>query len=156
MVVPVLYIENLFPWPDEEKESHAQFVSRVKELRMAARWRIFREQRVAKERVNRRRKVETELLPVGLVLVRRKLHKQNLSKKLLPKFIGPFQVVKKLWPTTYLVEDLPALRKKNLNRRSSAHVCQIRRFHSRSDLEWDESEDVAVDALRHLRLHRAM
>lgn len=53
MVVPVLYIENLFPWPDEEKESHAHFVSRVKELRMAASWRIFREQRVAKERVNR-------------------------------------------------------------------------------------------------------
>ncbi|KAK4037543.1 hypothetical protein OUZ56_029575 [Daphnia magna] len=109
---------------------------------MAARIQIFRKQRIAKERVHKRRKVDTELLPGDLVLVRRKLHKKNLTKKLLPNFIGPLQVVKKVCLTTYLVEDLPALRKKNSQWWFNAHVCQIRRFHGRSDLEWDYSKDV--------------
>ncbi|KAI9552649.1 integrase core domain protein [Daphnia sinensis] len=142
---PVLFIENLFPWPDEEKESHSQILTCVADLRMAARVRILRKQRIMKERIDRRRKADTEVFPGDLVLVRRKPHKKNLTKKLLPKFIGPFQVVKKVCPTTYLVEDLPARWKKNSHRRFNAHVCQIRRFHDRSDLEWDESGDITVE-----------
>ncbi|KZS07399.1 Uncharacterized protein APZ42_028945 [Daphnia magna] len=138
---PFLFIVNLFPWPDEEKESHSQFLTRVADLRMAARVRILRKQRITKERDDRRRKVDTELLIGDLVLVRRKPHKKNLTKKWLPKVIGPFQVVKKVCPTTYSMEDFPALRKKNSHWWFNAHVCQIRRFHGRSDLEWDESED---------------
>ncbi|KZS19675.1 Uncharacterized protein APZ42_013835 [Daphnia magna] len=143
--LPVLLIENMFPCPDKEKESHSQFLTRIANLRMAAWVRILRKQRRAKEHVDRRRKVDTELLLGDLVLVRRKLHKKNLTKKLLPKFIGPFQVVKKVCPTTYLVEYLPARRKKNSHRWFNAHVCQIHQFHGRSDLEWDESEDITVD-----------
>jgi hypothetical protein len=39
------------------------------------------------------------------------------------------------------VEDLPARRKKKQFRRFNAHVCQIRRFHSREDVEWEAEED---------------
>jgi hypothetical protein len=56
----------------------------------------------------------------------------------LPKFVGPNQVVKKVSETTYLVEDLPARRKKTKFRRFNAHVCQIRRFHARDDVEWEQ------------------
>jgi hypothetical protein len=84
-----------------------------------------------------------------LVLVRRKgLKKKGKTKKFLPKFIGPFQVVKKVCPTTYLVEDLPALRRKKKYRRFNAHVVQIRKFHARDDVEWDdwpEEDTVDVD-----------
>jgi hypothetical protein len=38
--------------------------------------------------------------------------------------------VKKVCDTTYLVEDLPAKRKKTKFRRFNAHMCQIRRLPS--------------------------
>ncbi|KZR97188.1 putative Histone-lysine N-methyltransferase NSD2, partial [Daphnia magna] len=42
--LPVLFIENMFPWPDKEKESHSQFLTRIADLRMAARVQILRKQ----------------------------------------------------------------------------------------------------------------
>ncbi|KAI9551000.1 hypothetical protein GHT06_005556 [Daphnia sinensis] len=106
---PVLPVERLFPWPAEEQESHVDFLSRVHKLREAARLRILKKQRAF------------ELLPGDLVLVRRPPRKKGLTKKFLPKFTGPFQVVKKVSATTFLVEDLPAVRKKNSFRRFHAH-----------------------------------
>ncbi|KZR97793.1 putative Histone-lysine N-methyltransferase NSD2, partial [Daphnia magna] len=109
---PVLPVERLFPWPAEEQESHVDFLSRVHKLREAARLRILKKQRAVKERVDKRRRVQFELLPGDLVLVRRRPSKKGLTKKFLPKFTGSFQVVKKVSATTFLVEDLPAVKKK--------------------------------------------
>jgi hypothetical protein len=39
------------------------------------------------------------------------------------------------------VEDLPARWKKKEFRRFNAHVCQIRRFQARDDVEWEVEED---------------
>ena len=49
-------------------------------------------------------------------------------KKLLPKFIGPFQIVKQKGPLTFLVEDVPIARGPALWRRFKAHVSQMRPF----------------------------
>jgi hypothetical protein len=57
--------------------------------------------------------------------------------KFFPKFVGLYQVVKKVCETTYFVEDLPLRRKKKEFKRFDAHVCQIRRFHARDDVEWE-------------------
>jgi hypothetical protein len=57
----------------------------------------------------------------------------------LPKYIGPFQIVKKVAETTYLVEDLPSRRKRKKVRRFNAHVVQLKSFRARSD-EWHVSE----------------
>ena len=100
-----------------------------------------------KRLVDLRRRVVKDLFPGELVLVRRKLKKKGKTKKLLPKYIGPFQVVKKVCPTTYLVEDLPAQRKKKRFRRFNAHVVQIRKFHPRDDAEWDEWPDEPEDSI---------
>ncbi|KZR97982.1 Histone-lysine N-methyltransferase NSD2, partial [Daphnia magna] len=97
-------------------------------------------QRKVKERVDRSRRVTQDLRVGELVLVRRKLTKKGKTKKFLPKFVGPYQVVKKVCDTTYLVEDLPAKRKKTKFRRFNAHVCQIRRFHARDDVEWEQGD----------------
>lgn len=68
----------------------------------------------------------TQVLRVGeLVLVRRNLIKKGKTKKFLPEFVGPYQVVKKVCETTYLVEDWPANWKKKQFIRFNAHVCQI-------------------------------
>ncbi|KZS00001.1 putative Histone-lysine N-methyltransferase NSD2, partial [Daphnia magna] len=90
---------------------------------------------------------EFELLPGDLVLVRRRPRKKGLTKKFLLKFTGPFQVVKKVPATTFLVEDLPAVRKKNSFRRFHAHVCQFRRFNGRVDDEGDEDEQGIEDRM---------
>ncbi|KAI9558351.1 hypothetical protein GHT06_015104 [Daphnia sinensis] len=129
---PVLPVERLFPWPAEEQESHVDFLSRVHKLREAARLRILKKQRAVKDRVDKRRRVEFELLPGDLVLVRRR------------------PLVKKVSATTFLVEDLPAVRKKNSFRRFHAHVCQIRRFNGRVDDEWDEDEQGIEDRIDEL------
>ncbi|XP_057380292.1 uncharacterized protein LOC130702681 [Daphnia carinata] len=142
---PVLAIENLFPWPVEQQESHDVFSSRVSDLRTSVRLRILKKQRKVKERVDRTRRPEPELRRGDLVLVRRKPRKKNATKTFLPKFVGPFQVVRKVSETTYLVEDLPANRKRLTYRSFNAHCCQLRRFHGRTDAEWDESVSVEAD-----------
>jgi hypothetical protein len=89
---------------------------------------IVKKQEKVKRLVDLRRRVVKDLCPGELVIVRRKLKKKNKTKKLLPKYVGPYQVVKKVCPTTYLVENLPARRKKKfcvLTRVSVmfSHVC---------------------------------
>ncbi|EFX63076.1 hypothetical protein DAPPUDRAFT_335971 [Daphnia pulex] len=138
---PVMAQENKFPWPPERPEPYGIFARRVAEMREAARHKIVEKQKKGKDRVDRSRRVTQDLCVGELVLVRRKLIKKGKTKKFLPKFVGPFQVVKKLCETTYLVEDLPARRKKKQFRRFNAHVCQIRRFHTREDVEWEAEED---------------
>ncbi|XP_057377379.1 uncharacterized protein LOC130698711 [Daphnia carinata] len=49
----VLAIENLFPWPKNEQEPHATYLSCVSELRSSARLRIVEKQRKSKERTDR-------------------------------------------------------------------------------------------------------
>jgi hypothetical protein len=138
---PVMAQENKFPWPPERQEPYAVFAKRVADLREAARLRIIEKQQKVKERVDRSRRVTQELRVGELVLVKRNLTKKGKTKKFLPKFVGPYQVVKKVCETTYLVEDLPSRRKKTKFRRFNAHVCQIRRFHSREDVEWEQGDD---------------
>ena len=144
--LPFTTLENEFPWPKERPEPVNVFLSRVKEMRNAARLNIIEKQEKVKRLVDLRRRVVKDLFPGELVLVRRKLKKKGKTKKLLPKYIGPFQVVKKVCPTTYLVEDLPAQRKKKRFRRFNAHVVQIRKFHPRDDAEWDDWPDEPEDS----------
>ena len=136
--LPHTALENEFPWPESAPETYERFVERVQALRKSARIVIQQKQEKTRLLVNRRRRVVEDLHQGELVLVRRNLKKKDRTKKLLPKFIGPFQVVRKVCPTTYLVEDLPAKRRKKTFRRFQAHVVQIRRFHPREDNEWDD------------------
>ncbi|EFX69963.1 hypothetical protein DAPPUDRAFT_113139 [Daphnia pulex] len=106
---PVMAQENKFPWPPERQEPYAVFAKRVADLREAARLRIIEKQQRVKERIDRSRRVTQELRVGELVLVKRNLTKKGKTKKFLPKFVGPYQVVKKVCETTYLVEDIPFL-----------------------------------------------
>ena len=145
--LPFTTLENEFPWPKERPEPVNVFLSRVEEMRNAARLNIIEKQEKVKRLVDLRRRIVKDLYPGELVLVRRKLKKKGKTKKLLPKYVGPFQVVKKVCPTTYLVEDLPAQRKKKRFRRFNAHVVQIRKFHPREDAEWDDWPDEPEESI---------
>ena len=78
--------------------------------------------------------------PGDLVIVTRNISKVGLTKKLLPKYIGPYQIVGRKSPVTYLVEDILAKRKRAVWRRFTAHVSQIKRFRVPTDIEWDRDE----------------
>ena len=141
--LPNTVLENEFPWPELAPQPNGVFMERVNAMREAVKLRIVEKQQRTKQLVDsRRRAVKGDLHPGELVLVRHKLKKKGKTKKFLPKFTGPFQVVRKVCLTPYLVEDIPARRKKNCYRRFNAHVVQIRRYNVRED---DEFCDVESD-----------
>ena len=117
-----------FPWPSESPYRYRRFNRYVGKLRRAARERARRVMERRRARFDSRHKPARDLVPGDLVLVRRKPRTQGLSKKFLPKFIGPYQVRRRLGPVTYLVEDVPARRRKRMWRSFPAHVSQIRAF----------------------------
>jgi len=136
---PVQRIENRLPWPPERAETEEQFLERVATLRKNVRDVIVNKQRRTKEFVDHRRRQEAEFRPGDLVLVRRNINKKGKTKKFLPKFVGPYQIVRKVCWTTYLVEDLPKNRRRRRYRSFRAHVCQMKRFRLRV------LEDVALE-----------
>ena len=148
--LPNTALENEFCWPSEAPEPFPTFIERLREMREEVRIRIIGKQEKTKRYVDARRRVVRDLCPGELVLVRRHLKQKGKTKKFLPKFVGPFQVIQKVCPTSYLVEDLPSKRKKKTYRRFRAHVCQIRKFRVREpafqediniDLESDQTPD---------------
>jgi hypothetical protein len=117
-----------FPWPGETPFRYRRFNRNVGRLRRAARERARRVMERRRTRFDSRHKPARDLFPGDLMLVRRKPRTQGLSKKFLPRFIGPYQVRRRLGPVTYLVEDVPARRRKRVWRSFPAHVSQIRSF----------------------------
>ena len=142
--IPNTALENELCWPEEAPEPYETFLQRVQAVRESVRLRIVEKQKKVKAFVDSRRRVVRDLCPGELVLVRRNLSKKGKTKKFLPKFIGPFQVVRKVCPTTYLVEDLPHNRKKKEWRRFRAHVCQIRKFRAREP-DWGSEDEENPD-----------
>ena len=143
----ILSHELAFPWPTAEIETNAERYKKVLKWRRVARALIIRRQKKSKTNYDRYRKPDPVYRPGELVLVARNISEKGKTKKFLPKFVGPYQVVKRVSKTCYLVEDIPANRKKRIHRRFNVHAGQIRRFHSRSETEWrpDESSDSDSD-----------
>ena len=143
----VLPHETAFPWPPEDPEPSCAFVQRLTNQREAARQLIVRRQERSRRRHDAGRKQLPQLQPGSLVLVARRLRTKGKTRKLLPKFVGPFQIVKQVCPVTYLVEDLPALRRRRMYRRFNAHVGQIRPFHVREENDWrpEDATDAEAD-----------
>lgn len=79
---------------------------------MATEWpsEILQAQGRSKKRYDKRHGLAWMYEKGDLVLVTRRISKKGKVRKFLPKFVGPFQVVRQVCENTYLVEDLPALR----------------------------------------------
>ncbi|KZS20857.1 Uncharacterized protein APZ42_012348 [Daphnia magna] len=133
---PVLSRENAFPWPVKRPERVKQFFRRVTRWRAEASKLISDSQNRSKRLLDPRRRNDRQYIKGDLVLVQRNIRKKGMTKKFLPKFIGPFEIVKKVCPITYLVEDPPTRRKRQIWRRFNAHVAQIRPFRAPNETEW--------------------
>ena len=68
----------------------------MEELRKEVYIRIISKQSKTKALVDLHRRVMQPLQPGEFVLVRRKAKKKGKTRKFLPKFTGPFQVVKQV------------------------------------------------------------
>lgn len=134
--LPTHAVDNLFEWPSDRPATQREFERRVARMRRAARLNTINRQRRSKKLTDARRRAAKPLVPGDLVLVRRRLKKKGLTRKFMPKYVGPFQVVQRVAITTYLVEDLSASRKRKRWRRFHAHVAQLKLFRARSDSEW--------------------
>lgn len=64
--------------------------------------------RKLKNKTDKKRQSRRLYQPGDLVLVARTLRKTKLTKKPLPRYIGPFRIVKRVSPLTYLVKKIPA------------------------------------------------
>lgn len=107
--------ERLFPWPPVENQDDQKATSEnVNEIRTTVRNRLIAKQEKLKVRINAHRRKPREYTPGDLILVTRKLRRVGVSTKFLPKYCGPFQVVRKQSPLSYLVEDVMVRRKKSM------------------------------------------
>lgn len=137
----VLPHQGCFSWPDTTPFSYRKFVRRLSKWRIAARQLIVSSQRKSKARYDRFHRHARPYRTGDLVLVARKAKAIEKTKKFLPLFIGPFQIVQKKCDNTYLVEDVPAKRKGRTWRRFNAHVAQLKPFRVREEVDW-RPEDI--------------
>ena len=142
--------DRAFPWPPADTEAYEDRLAKVVRWRKTARALVLKSQRRSKSNYDKYRKPDPIFHPGDLVLVARHRRANGRTKKLNPRFVGPYQVVKRMSPTCYLVEDLPYNRRKRVWRRFKAHSSQLRKYHSRREVDWvplnnssDEEDEVA-------------
>jgi len=138
--VPKIPGEALFPWPPPEVISTEEFIDRVRIWRRAASEFIIAAQERYKSRYDESHDEARDYTPGSLVLVKRNLRAIGRTKKFMPKYIGPFQVVEKICDNTYLVEDVPAMRRRKTWRRFRAHVAQMKPFKTPTETDWCPEE----------------
>ncbi|KFD69273.1 hypothetical protein M514_18422 [Trichuris suis] len=127
----VLPEESRLPWPVEDAEAYETFRMRVEQWRRQAGDNIRRSQEKQKRHYDGRRRHGVQFQQGELVLVRRHVRKVGRSEKLMPRFIGPFQVVRRLSDVNYLVASLPSVRKRRVKSRFVVHISQLKSFHAK-------------------------
>lgn len=131
--------ERQFPWPSTRSESFQHFQNRVSRFRREVREKLINKQKNMKKNYGQKRKRPPTFAVGDLVLVARIVRSPHLTQKLLPKFIGPFQIAKRCSSLTYLVKSLPFTRKR-MWRRFPAHVSQLKNYKTPREFDWPAVE----------------
>lgn len=141
----VLSHQSSFSWPPTSPFSLHKFLRRLRRWRVSARKLILASQTKSKKRYDHLHRSAQTFRHGELVLVTRKAASKGKTKKLLPLFIGPFQIVRRKCQNTYLVEDPPFQRKRRVWLRFNAHVAQLQPFRVQKEIDWcsEEEEDAS-------------
>jgi hypothetical protein len=128
-------------------------------LRTSTLQKLLLKQAKMKARVDKHRRKPKEYSPGDLIIVARNIRKIGRTKKLLPKYIVPFQIAAKQSPLSYLVEDIKEKRKKKVWRRFPVHVSQIKPYKTPRDVEYetqqqDQQAEETTTAVRKTRSGR--
>lgn len=124
------------PSPPADVETHQDRLTKVIRWRRTARALVVQSQRRSKAYSDKYRKPDPVFRPGDLVLIARHRRALGRTKKLNPRFIGPYQIAKRVSATCYMVEDWPCNRRRRRWRRFKARSSQIRRYHPRREVDW--------------------
>ncbi|EFX78073.1 hypothetical protein DAPPUDRAFT_320766 [Daphnia pulex] len=129
-----------FPWPeDSDPETRRDHIwSQVREN-------VIADQARQKTSHDAKHRIAEEYKPGDLVTVRRKQVKKGLCKKFSQRNIGPFQIVRKLGPSTCEVEDLPSRRTATRWRVFNAHVAQMNRYVTKQATDTESSSQASPE-----------
>ncbi|GFX66733.1 transposon Ty3-I Gag-Pol polyprotein [Trichonephila clavipes] len=112
--------------------------ARAEELRQLARVHTLRAQDKDRRRYDSKHQM-VSYAPGDLVWIYTPVRKVGLSEKLLRRYFGPYQVLRRLSAVTYAVQDFdPASRKRKL--REVVHVLRMKPYHDPA--EQIENEDI--------------
>ena len=145
--LPVLPVEGRYPWPAEVDEAVRSADSLVR-IRQECIRKIQAAQIRQKKYYDARRRPSQEFLVGDLVVVRRQVRKKGIPKKFQPRFVGPFEVIRRLSPTTYQVGDLECNRTAGRWWVFPAHTSQLKKWHlplAAGDEMPDGPDDDAAD-----------
>ena len=132
-----------FPWPPSDEESYEDRRVKIVRWRKTARDLVIKSQRRSKDYCDKYRKADPIFQPGDLVLVARHRRAEGRTKKFNPRFIGPYQIIKKVAATCYMIEDLTSNRRRRLWRRFKVHSSQIRRYHPRREMDWSPENNIS-------------
>ena len=125
--LPRLPIEARFPFMDESIVQESREETR-RNLRNAVGAKIISSHIRQKKWYDIRRSPTQVFKKGDFVLVRRVATKKGAPRKLQPRFIGPFKILRTLSATTYEVGDLACNRTATQVRVFSAHSSQLKRW----------------------------
>ena len=135
----VLPCENAFPWKSNTWDVSVH-QRQVNQGRKTAHRLLLLSQKRSERFSNKYRRLAPIYHP-GELVVSRKIPSKGRTRKLLPKFIGPFQIVQRIGKTPYKVEDLPENRKRRIHRIFTAPVSQLRKWHVRDEHQEEQVEE---------------
>ncbi|GFX04245.1 retrovirus-related Pol polyprotein from transposon 412 [Trichonephila clavipes] len=123
---------------DYDDNNITKIGARAKESRQLARVHTLRVQDKDRRRYDSKHQM-VSYAPGDLVWVYTPVRKVGLSEKLLRRYFGPYQVLRRLSAVTYAVQDFdPASRKRKL--REVVHVLRMKPYHDPA--EQIETEDI--------------
>lgn len=132
--------ELAFPWPDDELESKEDFFNKVWKWCRVARRLILSQQAKSKRAVDAYRKPAPVFHRGDLVVVYKKRRAEGLTKKLLPRAVGPYQVLKRISSVCYRLEDIPHNKRSRVHRIFNAHVSILKPYVARKETEWPSGD----------------
>jgi len=118
---------------DIQKKSYAtakQHFDNLEAIRQTAQSNIEKGTKKSTDQANKDRRPPTKYYPNELVLLRRpRLPKDGQTKKFLPHYSEPYEVVKRLSDILYLVVPQG---KKDIAKAETAHISKMKRYYTRS------------------------